>query len=317
MSPATYRAGAFLSAGERLGLEIVQGIDLPESLADYWHVPLGLDFTRPEQRPNNSSSTPPRHPVDAILSVDDSASLSPPTASAALGLPHNSPDAALAARDKHVMREALPPAASRSRSSPLRLTTTRRDRRRDRLPLRRQAAPPLRQSRRDPGRRPGRIRRRLRRARGRILCSTGRHRPRTTCWSRTSPRRRGRAGRAPDRRRVASARPFRQARPARRSLLRGDDLRHPFPPPAATQAASPRRTAEAAAALGLREGPVHAELRINERGPWLIEMAGRSIGGLCSSVLEFGAGVSLEELILRHAVGLPLRPPSAPAKPPA
>src|SRR6185503_8527499 len=44
----------------------------------------------------------------------------------------------------------------------------------------------------------------------------------------------------------------------------------------------------------------------NDEGVWLIEMAGRSIGGLCSTILEFGAGVSLEELILRHAVGLPL-----------
>ena len=76
--------------------------------------------------------------------------------------------------------------------------------------------------------------------------------------------------------------------------------------PEATQAAISARTAEAAAALGLREGPVHAELRINDEGVWLIEMAGRSIGGLCSTVLEFGTGVSLEELILRHAVGLPL-----------
>jgi hypothetical protein len=47
-------------------------------------------------------------------------------------------------------------------------------------------------------------------------------------------------------------------------------------------------------------------LRINPDGIWLIEIAGRSIGGLCSTVLEFGAGISLEELILRHAVGLPL-----------
>jgi biotin carboxylase len=70
-----------------------------------------------------------------------------------------------------------------------------------------------------------------------------------------------------------------------------------------TQAAISARTAEAAAALGLREGPVHAELRINDDGVWLIEMAGRSIGGLCSTVLEFGAGISLEEIILRHAVG--------------
>jgi biotin carboxylase len=76
--------------------------------------------------------------------------------------------------------------------------------------------------------------------------------------------------------------------------------------PDATQAAISARTAEAAAALGLREGPVHAELRINDEGVWPIELAGRSIGGLCSSVLEFGVGVSLEELILRHAVGLPL-----------
>src|SRR5215210_9191503 len=59
-------------------------------------------------------------------------------------------------------------------------------------------------------------------------------------------------------------------------------------------------------ALGLRTGPVHAELRVNERGPWLVEIAGRSIGGRCSTVLEFGAGMTLEELILRHAVGLPL-----------
>ncbi|HLL50013.1 MAG TPA: ATP-grasp domain-containing protein, partial [Thermomicrobiales bacterium] len=76
--------------------------------------------------------------------------------------------------------------------------------------------------------------------------------------------------------------------------------------PAATQAAILARTAEAAAALGLREGPVHAELRINDEGMWLVEMAGRSIGGLCSTVLEFGAGISLEEIILRHVVRLPL-----------
>jgi biotin carboxylase len=76
--------------------------------------------------------------------------------------------------------------------------------------------------------------------------------------------------------------------------------------PAATQEAISARAAEAAAALGLREGPVHAELRLNDEGVWLIEMAGRSIGGLCSTILEFGAGISLEELILRHAVRLPL-----------
>jgi biotin carboxylase len=67
-----------------------------------------------------------------------------------------------------------------------------------------------------------------------------------------------------------------------------------------------RATALAADALGLREGPVHAELRVNDGSVGVIELAARSIGGLCSRALRFGAGVSLEELILRHALGLPL-----------
>jgi biotin carboxylase len=64
--------------------------------------------------------------------------------------------------------------------------------------------------------------------------------------------------------------------------------------------------ANACAALGLSEGPVHAELRINDDGPWVVEVAARSIGGLCSRTLRFGTGMSLEELILRHALGWPI-----------
>ena len=75
-----------------------------------------------------------------------------------------------------------------------------------------------------------------------------------------------------------------------------------------SQAAIADCTARGAAALGLRHGPIHAELRVNEHGPWIVEIAGRSIGGLCSSVLEFGTGMSLEELILRHAVGEDIGP---------
>jgi biotin carboxylase len=63
-------------------------------------------------------------------------------------------------------------------------------------------------------------------------------------------------------------------------------------------------TSRAAQALGLREGPVHAELRVNENGPWIVEVAARSIGGLCSRTLRFGTGMSLEELIIRHALGM-------------
>jgi hypothetical protein len=64
--------------------------------------------------------------------------------------------------------------------------------------------------------------------------------------------------------------------------------------------------ARACAALGLTEGPIHGEVRLNERGPWILEVAARSIGGLCARTLRFGAGLALEELILRHAAGLPL-----------
>jgi biotin carboxylase len=62
--------------------------------------------------------------------------------------------------------------------------------------------------------------------------------------------------------------------------------------------------AAACRAGGLREGPVHAELRVNQQGPWIIEVAARTIGGMCGRLLRFGAGVGLEELVLQHALGV-------------
>jgi hypothetical protein len=60
---------------------------------------------------------------------------------------------------------------------------------------------------------------------------------------------------------------------------------------------------QAVSALGLHHGPFHAELRCNEDGVWMLEVAARPIGGLCSKALRFGAGMPLEELVLRHAIG--------------
>ena len=54
---------------------------------------------------------------------------------------------------------------------------------------------------------------------------------------------------------------------------------------------------------GLTTGPVHAEMRLNSKGIWLLEIASRSIGGLCGRVLRQALGMSIEELILRHAMG--------------
>jgi biotin carboxylase len=72
---------------------------------------------------------------------------------------------------------------------------------------------------------------------------------------------------------------------------------------AATQGAILDAAARAVAALGLTRGPVHAEMRVNERGVWMLEVAARPIGGLCSRALRFENGMPLEELVLRHAIG--------------
>jgi biotin carboxylase len=71
------------------------------------------------------------------------------------------------------------------------------------------------------------------------------------------------------------------------------------------QAALENCAARTVQALGLVTGPVHAEFRVNERGPWVLEAAPRPIGGLCARALRFGPGrISLEELLIRHALRL-------------
>jgi biotin carboxylase len=80
--------------------------------------------------------------------------------------------------------------------------------------------------------------------------------------------------------------------------------------PSRLPAPEQRRIVDVAAAgtraLGLIEGPIHAEVRHGPSGTWLIELAARSIGGLCARTLRFGTGMALEELILRNALGLPI-----------
>jgi biotin carboxylase len=62
-------------------------------------------------------------------------------------------------------------------------------------------------------------------------------------------------------------------------------------------------TLAACQAYGLEEGPIHAECRINEKGVWILEVAARTIGGMCGRLLSLGTGHSLEELVLLHAMG--------------
>jgi len=75
--------------------------------------------------------------------------------------------------------------------------------------------------------------------------------------------------------------------------------------PKEEQAALTECAARSVEALGLVTGPVHAEFRVNETGPWVLEIAPRPIGGLCGRALRFGPErMSLEELLVRHALGL-------------
>src|SRR5205085_2564267 len=110
-TPNTYRAQAFLAAAKRLGVEVVIATDMQAELAESWGQRLGLDFQRIEQAVAEIVAFAADRPLSAIIAVDDSGSLLAAQASAALGLAHNAPDAAEAARDKFMMRTLLARAA--------------------------------------------------------------------------------------------------------------------------------------------------------------------------------------------------------------
>jgi biotin carboxylase len=91
----------------------------------------------------------------------------------------------------------------------------------------------------------------------------------------------------------------------------------PSEQPAAVQDAIVRAVTDAARAMGLREGPVHAELRLPPHGwpgppgPVVLELAARTIGGLCHRTLRYGAGIALDELVIAHAAGRDVEVPAS------
>jgi biotin carboxylase len=305
MSPATYRAGAFLSAAKRLNLDLVVGIDLPETLSEYWHVPLGVDFADPETSVRTIVEFAQEHPIHAIISVDDSATELAARASAALGLAHNSPQAAEAARDKLVMRKLMlaggtpcpvfrsfllsdDPAWVAAQITypcvvkPLRLSGSRGVIRAN-----------------DPGELVVAFNRLKR-----LLISEGNVEHETSILVEDFiPGFEVALEGILTHGQLKVLALFDKPEPLDGPFFEETIYTTPSRLPAGVQEDISGCVATAAASLGLREGPVHAELRVNEQGPWMLEIAGRSIGGLCSTILEFGSGICLEELILRHAVG--------------
>jgi biotin carboxylase len=322
----TYRAEPFLEAAGRVGVEVVIGTNRCHVLADRWPEDgsLVLRFDEPAPAVAAIVAQARTLPFDAILAVDDQATEIAALAAAALDLPHNSPAAARTARNKREMREALA---------------------RARVPAPHHLAFRL-------GERPEQALSSVRGAFGfpcvlkPLLLTGSRGVMRAdndlefvSAWERLraildAPELRRNPDAAAHQVLVEEFVPGREV--AIEGLLTGgkltalaifdkpDPLDGPFfeetiyvTPSRLKQEvqAGAAATAErAAAAIGLREGPVHAELRMNEADtdaePWVIEIAGRSIGGLCSRALRFGLGeISLEEVILRHALGVEIDPP--------
>ncbi len=309
MSASSYRAEAFLDAARSLGLDVIRALDIPESLLSNVENDVAVDFSNVEEAVERIVRfAQARSDVMAILAIDDRGAVIAATASARLGLPHNDPDSALAARDKLVMRQRLhaagvPVPAYQSypaNTDPASIAET--------VPYPCVIKPLL-----------------LSGSRGVIRADSPDEF--TMAFNRTRSILDG-SGMPPELNDILVERFVKGVEVALEGLLtdgqletlalfdKPDPLDGPFfeetiyvtPSrlPADVQAAISSRTAEAATAIGLREGPVHAELRFDRATGeiWTIELAGRSIGGLCSSVLDFGAGISLEELILRHAAGI-------------
>ncbi len=304
MSPATYRAGAFLGAAKRLDLEVVVGIDLPDTLSEYWHVPLGVDFTNSQESVRTIVEYVREHPITAILAVDDGATELAALASAALGLAHNSPRSAEAARDKLLMRTLMSQGGAPCPVfRPFSLAA-------DPLEVAEQVTYPcVVKPRRLSGSR-GVIRannpeefvaafNRLKR----LLLSEGYTEQDSLLVEDFIPGLEVALEGILTHGQLKVLTLFDKPDPLDGPFFEETIYVTPSRLPTDVQEAIARCVTTAAASLELREGPVHAELRVNEQGPWMLEIAGRSIGGLCSTILEFGSGMCLEELILRHAIG--------------
>ena len=311
MTTATYRASAFLEAARRLDMPVVVGSDREQALSaanPAGH--LTLDFLAPEKATGAIVEFAKHYPIRAVVSADDDGAILAAMAAAVLGLPHNAVDAVVAARNKHRMREVLAAAGVPSpRSELVSIDEEPHDvARRVVFPC---VVKPLF----------------LSASRGVIRADdptqfAGAFRRLTAILRRPEVAAEGGA--------LAQQVLVETFIPGIEVALEGllsegklrvlalfdkpDPLEGPFfeetiyvtPSrlPAPLQQAIVACTEDAVTALGLQRGPVHAELRLNDQGPWILEIAPRSIGGLCSRALRFGEGISLEELILRDAMGL-------------
>ncbi len=313
----SYRLDDFRAAAERLGVPLVVGSDRCHRIEDaYGEDPdlLSLDYRRPERAAEQIAEAARRRAIGGIVPASDGTAVIAALAAQKLGLPHNPPVAARRAANKHAMRTALrdagvPVPAFRLHAIDGDAELAARD-----APFPCVLKPLVFSA-----------------SRGVIRADD---RPSfVAAWRRiakllhdTRSERRERDEEGARSLLVEAFVPGPEV--ALEGLLRGgrlevlavfdkpDPLDGPFfeetiyvtpsRHPERLVAEVVRTAAAGAAALGLVEGPVHAELRLSPSGPVVLEIAARSIGGLCSRTLRFGAGVALEEILVAHAMGLPL-----------
>ncbi|MDE0205287.1 MAG: ATP-grasp domain-containing protein [Candidatus Tectomicrobia bacterium] len=282
-----YEAREFVQTARRLGVEMLLGSDRCDVLDDPWEDDaLALRFQRPDEAAGRIVDQVSRQPVDAILPVGDTPLVSAAQASRRLGMVHNAPDAVLASRNKHLMRLRLQSSGARVPS--FRCFPMRAD-----PHLIKHEVPypcvvkPLALSASQ-----GVIR-----ANGPDEFAAAFMRVRTLLERPENQRQ----GDETDRGILVE-----QYIPGVEVALEGlitsgrlqtlalfdkpDPLNGPYfeetiyvtPSRLDTelQATITHCAEQAALALGLCHGPVHAEFRVNEYGPWLLELAARPIGGL-------------------------------------
>ena len=285
-SSLSYRSDDFKDAARKLGLDVIQGLDMPPPLADYWRPTLPVDFKAQQEAAQGIFDYAAQHPVQAIIPVDDGATVIAALASDMLDLSSNSPEAAYAARNKQRMRELLD---ANGVPSPHWQQYSVDD---DPGAVAMQVAypcvvKPLM----------------LSGSQGVIRANTPEEFVRA--FQRTSRIVRASGGEndeSVDCRHVLVEDFIPGFEVALEGILASGQLQvlslfdkpdpldgpyfeetiyvTPSRLPADVQRAIADCTVRACKAMGLREGPVHAELRVNEQGPWVVEVAGRSIGGL-------------------------------------
>ncbi len=314
---ASYRLDDFRAAAARLGVPLLIGSDRCHCVEEnFGDLPddVALDYRDPEAAAEKIAGLAGRRRISGIVPASDGAAVIAALAAGRLGLPANPPEAARRTADKHASRMAL--AAAGVPVPTFRLHTLDEDAE----AAARIAAYPC-------------VLKPLVLSGSRGVIRADDPAGFVSAWRRIErilrgARRERRPVEGPAGRQLLVESFVPGAEVAVEGLLRGGELEllalfdkpdpldgpyfeetiyvTPSRHPAAAQAAIADVTARACRALGLVEGPIHAELRLSPDGPIVLEVAARSIGGLCSRTLRFGAGMTLEEVLVAHAIGSPL-----------